>query len=485
MFPPILRNSRPLIFRHTWVRPSRQINYTLSRSFHASHRSQVPILPLPAFVLALKTGQLVTYVTALSRLSLTLAAGMSKRKGKIARAVVKLAASIPLFGVASMLVVGLDEAPNTSRIRLAYLNKEEQKEMIDSTFEVLIKTYSENVAPQNSKEVQWLQKIVDRLAAVAVDDVRDPVRHYYGKNNEPQEKNGCLVVPSNDIETIARSTDVVQVSEKQQKYKVEYISGEDTVNALCIGNNFIVFEPMAHLSEFDEHKMAAILAHEMAHSLQSHFVEKHGLVAFVSTIGDISRAVLWPITFSLGPYFNDSIDRFMSWLTLENCEKGYNRQLEREADLVGLKLMAKAGYDPRRAIEVWKSIHKVEKLIESDAKAEEKADIEEEDWAMGFDDWFGGTHPPTEARIEYLTSHLSKAMHIYEKSIEINGQPSLMGERESTGQKTESDETKDRVKIKVVKEDNRVRIALEEEPKAQVVMEKQSCARLRKPVLVN
>ena len=45
-------------------------------------------------------------------------------------------------------------------------------------------------------------------------------------------------------------------------------------------------------------------------------------------------------------------------LTLAAIQNGYSRSLENQADRVGLEYMASAGYDPRQAPEVWKSMTK-------------------------------------------------------------------------------------------------------------------------------
>jgi predicted Zn-dependent protease len=47
--------------------------------------------------------------------------------------------------------------------------------------------------------------------------------------------------------------------------------------------------------------MAVIISHEIAHSIQRHFVETHGIASFMLMLGDISRGLLWMVTESLGP----------------------------------------------------------------------------------------------------------------------------------------------------------------------------------------
>ncbi|KAI8370892.1 hypothetical protein EDC96DRAFT_428830, partial [Choanephora cucurbitarum] len=127
------------------------------------------------------------------------------------------------------------------------------------------------------------------------------------------------------------------------------------------------------------------------------------------------------------------------------------------ADLVGLRMMAKAGYDPRVAIEVWERFLEFENYIKR--KQEEEADKHhhkglldgdkrrelmnkkknivkrfagksnyiEDDVEMYIgsllDSWFGSTHPPSPERIEYLRDNMPAAIALYEEALRINGPP--------------------------------------------------------------
>lgn len=115
-------------------------------------------------------------------------------------------------------------------------------------------------------------------------------------------------------------------------------------------------------------------------------------------------------------------------ITLET-ETKYNRKLEREADLVGLKLMAKAGYDPETAIEVWQTMAAIEDEVQKsttpapgDAVAS-TAEKPPETLSSIVESWFGSSHPPSLERIEYIRENMKEAVAIYEESLRINGPP--------------------------------------------------------------
>jgi predicted Zn-dependent protease len=69
----------------------------------------------------------------------------------------------------------------------------------------------------------------------------------------------------------------------------------------------------------------------------------------------------------------------------------FNRSRESEADRIGLTIMAKAGYDPRKAIEFW------ERFSQAGAKVPE----------------FLSTHPSGATRIADIQAHLPEALQHY------------------------------------------------------------------------
>ena len=72
----------------------------------------------------------------------------------------------------------------------------------------------------------------------------------------------------------------------------------------------------------------------------------------------------------------------------------FSRDHESEADSVGLRYMARAGYDPREALAFWK------RMAAQGGK--------------GGPPQFLSTHPAHETRIERLKKELPKAMEIYQ-----------------------------------------------------------------------
>ena len=73
----------------------------------------------------------------------------------------------------------------------------------------------------------------------------------------------------------------------------------------------------------------------------------------------------------------------------------FSRTQESEADVVGLDYMARAGFDPRAAVELWKNMEAA---------------------GGGSRPEFLSTHPSHESRIHDLEKHLPEAMQTYENA---------------------------------------------------------------------
>jgi predicted Zn-dependent protease len=73
----------------------------------------------------------------------------------------------------------------------------------------------------------------------------------------------------------------------------------------------------------------------------------------------------------------------------------YSRGNETEADTVGLKYMAQAGFNPRAAIQLWKNMDEVSKLAPPQ---------------------FMSTHPSGDTRVQELIRQLPEALALYNQA---------------------------------------------------------------------
>ena len=134
----------------------------------------------------------------------------------------------------------------------------------------------------------------------------------------------------------------------------------------------------------DEAQVAAILGHELGHYLRRHSLERFRDARDKATLG----AFLGLGLAAAGVGTAGSIAN----LALLASSFAYSRSQESEADEIGLELMAKAGYTPIAAAEVW------EQLI-----AEYAAGTAERDRQLLF-----ATHPDPEDRLAAMRSGAAK-----------------------------------------------------------------------------
>jgi predicted Zn-dependent protease len=135
-------------------------------------------------------------------------------------------------------------------------------------------------------------------------------------------------------------------------------------------------------------KLAAVLGHEISHLTQGHVKERVLRAAGTGMIGMLGGI--------LTGYYGESATAADVVFQLP-----YQRNQETEADIVGMDLMAKAGYNPSSVLELW---------------ADMAGDGERGS------DWLS-THPePRERRLE-MASHLGDALRLYNDSLDSGVRP--------------------------------------------------------------
>ncbi|MCH8979844.1 MAG: M48 family metalloprotease, partial [Armatimonadetes bacterium] len=118
------------------------------------------------------------------------------------------------------------------------------------------------------------------------------------------------------------------------------IAVDQQINAVTIGTDtFVLFEGLSSLSD---EELDAVMAHEVAHAIKGHSDKSTDLVNAVSRAAQIAGAILGQD--------DETTDEVTSW-TVDFVFAPYSRSQEREADLVAVDLLIKAGY-PLDAVDV-------------------------------------------------------------------------------------------------------------------------------------
>ena len=128
--------------------------------------------------------------------------------------------------------------------------------------------------------------------------------------------------------------------------------GSKEVNAFCMpGGRIAFYSGILTTLKLTDDEVAAIMGHEITHALR-----EHGREQAVKSTGTqlASRLAGAGIAAWLGidPRVTDTIAQNAAQLAVLK----FSRDDEREADLIGLDLAARAGFDPRAGIALWQKM---------------------------------------------------------------------------------------------------------------------------------
>ena len=123
----------------------------------------------------------------------------------------------------------------------------------------------------------------------------------------------------------------------------------DTINAFAAPGGYIFVTSAAVAAARSEDELAAILAHEVAHVVRGHAlgsIKKSRWAGVAKTALDASVELDEKALGDLTNVFEGAMDDIVDSLLV----KGYSRDTEFEADKVGVRILASAGYDPNALI---------------------------------------------------------------------------------------------------------------------------------------
>jgi Zn-dependent protease with chaperone function len=164
--------------------------------------------------------------------------------------------------------------------------------------------------------------------------------------------------------------------------------GSPQINAFVMpGGKIVFYTGIVDKLKLTDDEIAMVMGHEMAHALLEHGRERAGQqkVAQAATIG---ASVLSQV---LG--YGD-LGGLVASQTSKFTLLGFSRGDESEADLVGMDIAARAGFDPRAGISLWQKMSEASK---------------------GEPPQFLSTHPSHASRIDNMRGSLPKVMPLFER----------------------------------------------------------------------
>lgn len=188
-------------------------------------------------------------------------------------------------------------------------------------------------------------------------------------------------------------------------WEVNVIDSKE-VNAYCMpGGKIAVYSGIIHSLDLTEDELAAIIGHEMAHALREHSREQ--ISQQVATEQALSLASALAGLGSLQQSLANKASELI--LTLP-----FSRTMESEADVIGMELMARAGYNPEATIHVWE---KMEKLGGNSTPE------------------LLSTHPSDASRIARLQAELPKVIPLYQATTTGNTKKQTVPRKNKTSRK--------------------------------------------------
>ena len=130
------------------------------------------------------------------------------------------------------------------------------------------------------------------------------------------------------------------------KWSVAIVDDAETVNAWCMaGGRMAVYTGLFGQLELTDDEFAQIMGHEISHALANHTAER--MSRAMATAAGV--AVMVPQDNSSAAIAGASV--IANGMTLPN-----SRDAENEADVMGMVLATKAGYDPEAAVTLWQKM---------------------------------------------------------------------------------------------------------------------------------
>ncbi len=229
-----------------------------------------------------------------------------------------------------------------------------------------------------------------RLLLLPKSTVENSAGQQYGQLMRSAAQKNAL---NNDRRQVERLRDIARrlippaarfnADAQRWRWEVNLISSK-SVNAFCMpGGKIAFFTGIISALQLTDDEVAVIMGHEIAHALLEHGRARMSEQVLKNVGVSVAAALL-----NLGQVSTS----MLAQATDLAVSLPFSRQHETDADLVGMELAARAGYDPRAAAEVWRKMSKL---------------------GGGQPPQFLSTHPAHASRIREIEANLPRVLPLY------------------------------------------------------------------------
>ncbi|WP_329605222.1 M48 family metallopeptidase [Undibacterium hunanense] len=189
-------------------------------------------------------------------------------------------------------------------------------------------------------------------------------------------------------------------NERSQQWKWEInLIGSKQINAYCMpGGKIAFYTGILDTLKLTDDEVAIVMGHEIAHALREHGAERAGK-ANVANVG-VRLFEMWAGAKGYDPNLAGGVAGGVAKFSM----LAFSRGDETEADVVGLDIAARAGYDPRAGVALWQKMGMVSK---------------------GAPPPWLSTHPAGKDRIAEIQRHFPEVMPLYAhaKGVSVSSLP--------------------------------------------------------------
>ena len=243
----------------------------------------------------------------------------------------------------------------------------------------------------------WAQVEVGKSSAmrtlVPAETLEQAADQQYAELLAQAKQQGALAQPGNAqlqrLQAIAQRLipQALAWNDRARSWKWEVnLIGSKQINAFCMpGGKIVFYTGLIDQLQLTDDEIAMVMGHEMAHALREHSREQLAKTQATSMGIRLGAAI-----FGLGDMGTAAANLGGKLLTLK-----FSRSDESDADLVGLELAARAGYNPQASVTLW------EKMGQANGQG-----------GIGF----LSTHPTGPDRIAKLQANVPKVAGLYEQA---------------------------------------------------------------------